>query len=298
LDAIARLQAEPEALRSLPVRTGVRTRSGDIRQVDWVITLLFGEDGQFSHYVASGIDVTAQLQMEIELQEARRLMDERENAMQRSLARSLHDGPVQELLSLSHAAADMQTRAQADQLWTSRQRLEELIPALEIVRRKLVSVATGLRVLIAELRPPGLEEMGLRQALEVLLHQYSEGLEPPWPEVTLTIDSSVELLQEPTHTALYYLIREALRNVQRHAQASKAEVVVRVEADRVHLLVRDDGCGFVVPDRLTRLVHDQKYGLVGMEERVRLRGGEMTIESRPGQGTTVRVSFPIEQLRR
>ena len=73
---------------------------------------------------------------------------------------------------------------------------------------------------------------------------------------------------------------------------------MRVEADRVHLLVRDDGCGFVVPDRLTRLVHDQKYGLVGMEERVRLRGGEMTIESRPGQGTTVRVSFPIEQLRR
>ena len=298
LDAIARLQAEPEALRSLPVRTGVRTRSGDIRQVDWVITLLFDEDGQFSHYVASGIDVTAQLQMEIELQEARRLMDERENAMQRSLARSLHDGPVQELLSLSHAVADMQTRAQADQLWTPRQRLEELIPALEIVRRKLVSVATGLRVLIAELRPPGLEEMGLRQALEVLLHQHSEGLEPPWPEVTLTIDSSVDLLQEPTHTALYYLIREALRNVQRHAQASKAEVVVRVEADRVHLLVRDDGCGFVVPDRLTRLVHDQKYGLVGMEERVRLRGGEMTIESRPGQGTTVRVSFPIEQLRR
>src|SRR5690606_18562735 len=206
LDAIARLQAEPEALRSLPVRTGVRTRSGDIRQVDWVITLLFDEDGQFSHYVASGIDVTAQLQMEIELQEARRLMDERENAMQRSLARSLHDGPVQELLSLSHAVADMQTRAQADQLWTPRQRLEELIPALEIVRRKLVSVATGLRVLIAELRPPGLEEMGLRQALEVLLHQHSEGLEPPWPEVTLTIADGVDLLQELAHTTLYYLI--------------------------------------------------------------------------------------------
>lgn len=298
MEAIARLQEEPGAARSLPVRTGIRTRSGDARQIDWVITLLFDDEEQISHYVASGIDVTAVLQTEADLQEARRLMDERVNAMQRSLARSLHDGPVQELLSLSHAVADMQTRAQADQLWTPRQRLEELIPALEIVRRKLVSVATGLRVAIAELRPPGLEEMGLRQALEVLLHEHSEGLEPPWPEVSLTIAESVDLLPAPAHTALYYLIREALRNVQRHAQASNAEVVVRVEADRVQLLVRDDGCGFILPDRLTRLVRDQKYGLVGMEERVRLRGGEMTIDSEPGLGTTIRASFPIEHLSR
>lgn len=292
MEAIARLQKGPGAPRSLPVRTGIRTRSGDERQIDWVITLLFGDDGQFTHYVASGIDVTAVLQTGAELQEARRLMDERENAMQRSLARSLHDGPVQELLSLSHAVADMQKRAEADRLWTARQRLEEVIPALEIVRRKLVSVATGLRLLIAELRPPGLEEMGLRQALEVLLHQHNEGLEPAWPVVTLTIAESVDLLPPPAHTALYYLIREALRNIQRHAQATSAEVVVRVEADIVHLLVRDDGCGFVVPDRLTRLVRDQKYGLVGMEERVRLRGGEMAVVSQPGSGTTIRVSFP------
>lgn len=300
LAVIAELQSGLGAPRALPVQTAIHTRSGEQRVIDWVMTLLYDDDGQFTHYVVSGIDVTAKLQIEAELQEARRLLDERENAMQRSLARSLHDGPVQELLSLSHAVADMQTRAEADQLWTPRQRLEELIPALEILRRKIVSVAIGLRVLIAELRPPGLEEMGLRQALEVLLHEHSEGLEPPWPEVTLEIADNVDLLQEPARTTLYHLIREALRNVQRHAQASTASVVVRVSEaeDTVHLLVRDDGGGFTVPDRLTRLVHHQKYGLVGMEERVRLRGGEMEIKSQPGRGTTIHAFFPVERFRR
>lgn len=297
LATISQLKTEPGAPPAVPMRTGIRTRSGEERQIDWMLTLLDDKYGQFTHYVASGIDVTANLQIEQELQEARRLLHERDSAMLRSLARALHDGPVQELLSLSHVVADMQTRAEADQLWTSQQRLEELIPALEIVRRKMLSVATRLRQSIAELRPPGLEEMGLYQAVEVLVHQNSDGLEGPGPDVILQIPESVDLLPEPTRTTLYFLTREALHNCQRHAKASSVTVRIQLEEETIHLLVRDDGCGFVVPDRLARLVHNQQYGLVGMEERVRLRGGRLEIDSEPGKGTTIRASIPIEPPR-
>jgi PAS domain S-box-containing protein len=298
MDTISRLQGASDAPRALPVRAGLRTRIGEERMIDWMITLLYDDSGKFSHYVASGIDITANLQVEVELQEARRLLVEREYAMLRTLARSLHDGPVQELLSLGHVIADMQKRAEAEEPWAPRQRLEELIPALEIVRRKMVASASSLRQLIAEMRPPGLEEMGLRQAIEAFLHQQSETQEPPWPEISLQIPETADTLHEPVRSSLYYLIREALRNIRRHAQASSAVVVVRLEDGVIDLLVRDDGRGFDVPDRLTRLIRRQQFGLVGMQERVQLRNGKLEIDSYPGQGTTIRASFPVQNSRR
>lgn len=277
--------------RAVSVRSEWHTRDGKTRDIAWIVSLLYDGEGNFTHYVGTGIDITAQLQIEAELQEARQKLAEREGILRQRLARSLHDGPVQELLSLGVTLAEMQTRAEADQTWTARERLEEVIPGLEMLRRELLGVATGLRQLMAELRPPGLEEMGLRQALEAYIQ--NEGLREPPLAVSLSVAGAVDDLEEGVRTTVFFVVREALRNVQRHAGATTAAVIVRCDAAEVTVVVRDNGSGFSVPDRLASLVRRRQFGLIGIQERVQLQGGEVKIDSAPGSGTTVRAVLPV-----
>jgi PAS domain S-box-containing protein len=293
---IATLLKGPDAPRSVHLRSRWRTRSGELRVIDWTGSLLFDGEGDFTHYVGTGIDVTARLQLEAELSEARQKLAEREGLTQQRVARALHDGPVQDLMRLGLMVAEMQERAEAETPWTERQRLEELIPGLEIVRRELLAAATRLRQLMGSLRPPGLEEMGLRQALEAYLR--SHGLEEASFTVVWAIPDTVDRLPEALRTTLYNIVREALTNVQRHARATRVKVAVQVSADEVRLQVRDDGAGFTVPDHLARLVRQQQFGLIGMQERVKLQGGKLKIESSPGRGTAVRARLPVQLSRR
>jgi PAS domain S-box-containing protein len=289
--AVDKLLTSSGAPRAVSLRTKLRTRSGEARDVAWMMSLLLDDDGNPTHYVGTGIDITAQLQIAVELQEARHQLAEREGLTQRRIARALHDGAVQELLSLGVTVAEMQRRAEADETWTERERLEEIIPGLEMVRRELLGVASGLRQLMAELRPPGLEEMGLRQAVEAFIQ--GEGL-PALPlEVTLDICRGADRLEPGLQNTLFFVIRECLRNVQRHAAATAASVTVSCDNRDVTVVVQDDGRGFVAPERLASLVRRRQFGLMGVQERVELRGGKVEIESAPGSGTVVRAILPF-----
>jgi signal transduction histidine kinase len=84
-------------------------------------------------------------------------------------------------------------------------------------------------------------------------------------------------------TALYRVVQEAMTNVARHAGATRVDVLVERGADRVLVMVEDDGAGFE-PDRVERGAH---FGLLGLRERADALGGTLTVESRPGAGTTV-----------
>ncbi|MGI5167410.1 sensor histidine kinase [Spirillospora sp. CA-253888] len=88
------------------------------------------------------------------------------------------------------------------------------------------------------------------------------------------------------------VLKEALENVARHAHASRVEVGLAEEDDRLVLTVRDDGRGMAGPPDLERLFDDGHYGLVGMGERAASAGGSVEIDSAPGAGTTVRLSLP------
>jgi PAS domain S-box-containing protein len=289
-EAIDRLMSGPDAPRSVTMRSRWRTRSGELRDIAWTASLLEDDEGNFTHVVGTGIDITSQLQIEAELNEARQKLAEREGLMQRRLARALHDGPVQELMRLGMLVAEMQDRAESETPWTPRQRLEEMIPGLELVRREILAAASRLRHLVGVLRPPGLEEMGLRQAVEALLH--SDELQKTPMRVTVAMPDDVDSLAEQARATLYYIIREALLNAQRHARATEVQVVLSRDEGEVRLDVRDNGRGFETPDRLARLVRQQQYGLIGMQERVQLQGGQLEIESSPGRGTIIRASLP------
>jgi signal transduction histidine kinase len=91
---------------------------------------------------------------------------------------------------------------------------------------------------------------------------------------------------------LYRVAQEALRNAARHAAAKRAAVTLRVGPDAVRLTVRDDGRGFDVSAARS----EGGIGLAIMEERVRLIHGVMSVDSRPGRGTTLRVAIPLDHV--
>jgi two-component system sensor histidine kinase DegS len=106
-----------------------------------------------------------------------------------------------------------------------------------------------------------------------------------------------EELPIPVDIALntYRVLNESLRNVLRHAEARQVDIRIDLQPDRVYIAVKDDGCGFSVPQPLGKLLADHHFGLVGMRERVEHFHGDLSIESFPGKGTQIEASIPLDE---
>jgi signal transduction histidine kinase len=193
-------------------------------------------------------------------------------------ARELHDDTLQSLsalrIGLSAARRSNEPGALADAVGSAVEQLEEAI--------------SNLRTLITDLRPAALDELGVKAAIEALAERSAR--------YGIHVDVSVELADEQgtdgsrltgeLETALYRIVQEALTNAIKHGHATRAVVEVSEQARTVELLVRDDGRGFDTE------AHTDGFGLLGMRERVALLGGDLTIESGAGTGTTVAATLP------
>lgn len=147
-------------------------------------------------------------------------------------------------------------------------------------------VEDGRRV-IRGIRPAVLDDSGLEAAIEDLIDQFSTS----GVMVTSNCDPAIGRLPESVQTTVYRVIQESLNNARKHSHTD----VVRIELKKVdgdlHLEVRDFGCGFDVESARKR-----GFGLPGMTERVRLLGGECTIESEQNVGSRVIVRCPIPTI--
>jgi signal transduction histidine kinase len=203
------------------------------------------------------------------------------------LAADLHDGPVQELTALRYGLTRARTRIQRGQP----EQAEGLLAELE---DELAAGITGLRRLMAELRPAVLDEQGL----EVALHNQVRAFEAT-SGVACAISTGLESRLAPDlETVLYRVTQETLNNVGKHAGASRVTVSLAAENGSVRLRINDDGVGFH-PVAASKLLSEGHFGLAGMRERVEMVGGHLTVDSRPGEGTTVDVEManrPVEQV--
>ena len=93
--------------------------------------------------------------------------------------------------------------------------------------------------------------------------------------------------------ACYRVVQEALTNVVRHAQARQVRVEFRQQEEEVQLVIRDDGVGFNLEAVQRGAARGASFGVLGMEERVELLGGQIEFTSNPGQGTGIQVRFPV-----
>jgi signal transduction histidine kinase len=96
-----------------------------------------------------------------------------------------------------------------------------------------------------------------------------------------------------TQLLLFRIAQEALNNIRRHAEASRAVVKLEFGDNSIKMTVSDNGKGFELPERMGDLASNGKLGLAGMQERARLLGGSLEVESEPGKGTRVTVEAPV-----
>ena len=147
-----------------------------------------------------------------------------------------------------------------------------------------------VRRLALALRPSMLDDLGLAPALHWIAGQNTErhGF-----SVQFTAARMSERLTPEIETACFRIAQEALTNVARHAQAKHVEIDLRYADDTVLLCIQDDGCGFDPAAMRDRATTGGSLGVLGMEERAMLIGGQLDIESKPGLGSKVRLSCPL-----
>jgi two-component system, NarL family, sensor kinase len=228
------------------------------------------------------------VQLPIAWRSARRLregQEQRERLLQRAIdsselerrriARDLHDGAVQDLAGVSF---NLTAAAHAVGTAPTEETTEALTEAASDTRRAI----RQLRSLLVDIYPPDLHRTGLEAALRDLVAP----LAPRGIEAELDVPEQLELTPA-TETLFYRSAQEALRNVVRHAGATRVELSVQQDDGMTRLIVHDDGRGFDAG-----LVGDGHFGLQVLADLAREAGGELKLDSSPAGGTRVCIEVP------
>ena len=197
----------------------------------------------------------------------------------RRLARELHDDTLQSVIALKQRVQLAQKNAGDT---AAQQSLQELAAIAE-------QTIENLRRTTRALRPVYLEDLGLVTALEMLARETESASNI---EVVFQKQGDEARLAAPVELALYRMAQEALSNVARHAQATRAELVIAFGQDRIEVRVVDNGLGFDAPNTPADFAPSGHFGLLGMYERADLIGARLSIHSAPGKGTQLIVNLP------
>jgi signal transduction histidine kinase len=193
------------------------------------------------------------------------------------IARDLHDEIGQMLTGLKLVLAiGTRSKPAQDPAW--------LAEAQALIN----DLTTRVREISLDLRPAMLDDLGLLPTLLWHVKRYTEQTQI---QVSMK-HTGLDLRAAPdVEIAVYRLVQEGLTNVARHADVSDVEIWLWRTADSIGVRIKDQGRGFI-PEQV--LAAHTSSGLAGMIERVRLLGGQLTIESAPGQGTRLTAELPLE----
>ncbi len=258
---------------------------GSIRMVNDRGGTILNEEGAPIRLVGTAQDVTELRKAEQALQEyaarlqtvSRRLLEVQEEE-RRHLARELHDEVGQMLTALGlilKPNGDLTTEAAKARFEQARSLVGEL---LDIVRH-----------LSFDLQPAALDQLGLLPGLLALFERYTM---QTGVLVNFKHQGVDGRFAPQVETTAYRIVQEALTNVARHAAVTEVTVRVWATADMLSAQIEDRGRGFDAEDALAR---PRSGGLPGMQERVTLLGGRLTIESRPGDGTQITAELPLSE---
>ena len=273
-----------------------RLIDGAYEAEDWFPAL--GKNGRWLRFTASPIkdnngevigaietleDVTGRKNAEENLRHYLQEITRAQEEERKRIARELHDDTAQDLVVLSRQLDSFVVSA-INHLST------EDISYVEGLRQQTEGILDGVHRFSQDLRPSVLDDLGLVPALEWLTSDLTNhfGI-----AIALEVLGSVHRFPPEIELILFRIAQEALRNMWKHSEASKAWVTVEFGDDKTVLTVKDNGRGFELPERIEDLAIAGKLGLVGMQERAQLIGGRLTLQSEPGKGTTVIVQAPV-----
>lgn len=228
-------------------------------------------------------DVTKKKQIEMEIRESERKLvalnqqiDQLREDERRTIAHEIHD-ELGQLLSVMNL--DLNLLLKKIHTAAGREILYQLLTinkeAIETVRR----IAT-------DLHPSILEQLGLIPAIEWLIREFSK--RTGWTCHCSLPDASCFGPGYPGSIGFYRIVQESLTNIARYANASRVEVVGRIEESRFSLSISDNGTGFNV----NTLSEKELFGIFGMQQRALALGAKLIITTQPGEGTTIQLSAP------
>jgi PAS domain S-box-containing protein len=199
----------------------------------------------------------------------------------KEISRELHDEVVQSLVGINVelSALVIGTSGSVDAMRTKIARTQRLVE----------HSVTAVHRFARGLRPAVLDDLGLIPAL----HAYCKALaERKKLKIHLTVFNGVERLDDAGRTVLFRVAQEALNNVARHAHATRVTLAISEIPGAVRMEIADNGSAFPV-EKILSAKNPNRLGLVGMKERIEMVGGQLTIVSTPGSGTTVRTEIPF-----
>ncbi len=212
---------------------------------------------------------------------ARQLIESQERERQR-IAKELHDGLGQSLVIIKRRSL------------LCAQILDDPEQAQEHLH-EIAEASTGaideVKEVIFDLRPQQLDRLGLTGAVSDLLDRMAKVNK--W-KLSRHLDEVDGLLSKEAENSLYRVIQEIINNISKHAAATVVKVNMHKKANRVELVISDNGCGFVV-GTLSILTNRGGLGLHSIVERAKLLGGQAVILSAPKQGTTIRLNLPLKE---
>jgi PAS domain S-box-containing protein len=261
-----------------------RHKNGDTVWVRTTFTGVKKGGGDESLVFIVGIveNVSAQKRIEMEMGELKSRLQNGMEMERLRLAQELHDGPMQELYNTIYRIEELRMKV-----------APELGSALEKTNHDIQKVLQDLRAAAKELRPPTISSFGLEKAIRSHVDDFQE--KHPEIHIELALDQDRQLLPENVRLALFRVLQQALVNIGRHSQATEARVRFAFDAEQAILEIRDNGRGFRVPANWIELVRHEHYGLAGSAERMSALNGTFTVESTPGESTTVRAVVPWQE---
>ncbi|MBN1367818.1 MAG: GAF domain-containing protein [Dehalococcoidales bacterium] len=227
-------------------------------------------------------DVTKERRMQDNLrhyvQQITRTQEEERNR----IARDLHDDTAQALYVL--------TRQVDNFLRSSTNISAETTAFLKGLGDHIRNALQGVRRFSHDLRPPMLDDLGLMATLRWL----ASDMEVRTQVATrLSINGTERRLAPHVELAIFRIVQEALRNVEKHAAATEVDVNIEFAPVKIGISVTDNGKGFQLAGEVGELPREGRLGLVGMEERAHLLGGHVSIHSEVNKGTRIFIDVPV-----
>ncbi len=284
-----------EAIINKPTRGNMNpivTKNGKERMIEWYDKTLKDANGETAGLLAIGHDVTERILTEKSSSE---LLSQNRNLMQRmfqiqeeerkNIARELHDEFGQWLTAIQLDAQNITNQ------------IGEEVPQLKASANSITDSAAhiqkDIRTMIHDLRPTILDDLGLCASLEELVSQWKKS--NPGIGCNLTIFDKLDEVNKDLQITIYRLVQEGLTNIARYARAREIDITFKQTIDKTEneeilkLTIVDDGIGFDTIEK-----QENKLGLLGMRERVLSLGGEFSVNSVIGEGTSLQAEFVVD----
>lgn len=226
------------------------------------------------------VEVAQRAQAEAQTRQLAALLTRAEQEERRRIAQILHDDLQQQLYGIQMRLMSVLSYAEAD---------TPLAVELQEAYTWLGEAIRLTRDLTIDLSPPVLKQEGLAEALQWLIPQMAAQYDL---HVNLQIRQPCPLPDKALRVLLFQMVRELLFNVVKHADTKHATVELHSDAEEACLIaIHDDGVGFDVAAATDK--QENGFGLFSVRERLKLFGGQMDIQSAPGQGTHITIRVPV-----